>query len=809
MSDSDLVTLVDNAVAQAKRAGHGVATAMHLLEALAVRDRARFEKEAGVPGVKTLAARLAAMQRTFKPVSLSADLTTLLEESRRQPAPLEFLWQRVPALLVAPASESQQPVETVRETVRVETSPTDEAPESLAANPAPHVQAGIPAAVTFRPALPKMVELLLVRALQQTSGNRLLDRVFAGVPPEERLAAFARFVFGSAPVVVIESDVPYAEVEIHEVLAAQPHVVAGSKPLRPTVTLSGEVEYLQATIPERGRCVLLVAMHAGQQMLELGRFCHELAAREVSALIGCERFTLLPEPLRRVTDVRLTLPPLEPDTFAALFESLFSKPPPAPWDATRAHWVRHVHSFDFEQPQRLGLDPGQALEFIRATVSDRLRSVEPVGGRRLEELHGLGEAQHFARDFIVEIGEALAGRLQWRDLDRGMLLAGPPGTGKTTLARAIARDCGVRFIAASVTGWQAAGHLGDHIRAIRATFAEARRYAPSILFLDEIDSLGSRENLSGANGQYQTEVINAVLEQMQGLDPNAPVFVIAATNHPDRVDAALRRAGRLDRVVHIPYPSSEALSAMYSEAIETQRSRCPAGEIDSVLLGRLSLGLTGADVELIVRGAARRARRMRRAIETEDLIAEITHKPRDEGAVPRLGRAELERVAIHEAGHALARYLSSTAGRDLGFVSIVPRSDGTLGFVALAPDERALRTRRDYLEFLDVALAGRAAEELKYGGDGISAGCSNDLIAATSTALQMITRFGLGPSGRLVSVREPQPEHLREAEDLLSTTYQAVLARTREHQPALERLAGLLFEHQEMSADKVLAALKG
>ncbi len=248
---------------------------------------------------------------------------------------------------------------------------------------------------------------------------------------------------------------------------------------------------------------------------------------------------------------------------------------------------------------------------------------------------------------------------------------------------------------------------------------------------------------------------------------------------------------------------------MYSEAIETQRSRCPAGEIDSVLLGRLSLGLTGADVELIVRGAARRARRMRRAIETEDLIAEITHKPRDEGAVPRLGRAELERVAIHEAGHALARYLSSTAGRDLGFVSIVPRSDGTLGFVALAPDERALRTRRDYLEFLDVALAGRAAEELKYGGDGISAGCSNDLIAATSTALQMITRFGLGPSGRLVSVREPQPEHLREAEDLLSTAYQAVLARTREHQHALERLAGLLFEHQEMSADKVLAALKG
>jgi len=786
----ELTSLLDRAVAEAKRAGHGVATPIHLVGALAARDPARFEQQAGAAGLASLAARLEGLPRTFSAVTVSAELRGLLEECEGEAAPLQFLWQRVPAMLRAssPPADAGIPEAASSDEPSTGAATAGTAPEE--APPAPR----------FRPALPKMVELLLARALTDTGGNRLLERIFATVPVAERLAAFARFVFGSAPVIVIESDLPFAETEIHEVLAAQPQVVTGPKPLRPAVTIVGEVEYLQVGIPERGRCVLLVPMHAGQQVLELARFCHELAAREVSALIGCERFAGLPEPLR--------LPALEPPTFAALFEALFDAPPPSPWDPARGQWVRHVQYFDFEQPQRLGLDPQQALEFIRASVEERLRSVEPVGGRRLEQLHGLGEAQQFARDLITEIGEAVAGRLQWRDLDRGMLLAGPPGTGKTTLARAIARDCGVRFIGASVTGWQAAGHLGDHIRAIRATFAEARRYAPSILFLDEIDSLGNREQLSGANAQYQTEVINAVLEQMQGLDPNAPVFVIAATNHPDRVDAALRRAGRLDRVVQIPYPSSEALSSMYAETVDLQRERCPPGEIDYQLLGRLSLGLTGADVELIVRGAARRARRARRPMLTEDLIDEITHKPRDAGAVPRLGPAELERVAVHEAGHALTRFLSSTGGRDLGFVSIVPRSDGTLGFVALAPDERTLRTRRDYLEFIDVALAGRAAEEFRYGGDGISAGCSNDLVAATGTALQMITRFGLGPKGRLVSVREPQPEHIREAEELLSAAYQNVLARIREHHHVLERLATLLFERQELPAEKVLAVLR-
>jgi ATP-dependent Zn protease len=277
------------------------------------------------------------------------------------------------------------------------------------------------------------------------------------------------------------------------------------------------------------------------------------------------------------------------------------------------------------------------------------------------------------------------------------------------------------------------------------------------------------------------------------------------------VDPALRRAGRLDRVIEIPYPSSEALSAMFSDYLAAQRDKVgldPMG-IDVALLGRMAFGLTGADVDQLVRGAARRARRAGRTIATEDLLAEITRKPREGTVSRRLQPAEVERVAIHEAGHALARYLGSTRGKDIGFVSVVPRSDGSLGFVALAPDDRVLLTKLEYHEFLAVALAGRAAEELKYGPDGVSGGCSNDLASATTTALRMITRFGLGPEGRLISTDRPGPEHLQEAEALLSRTYASTLETLRAHRSPLERLAATLVARQELTAEEVLATLAG
>ena len=221
----------------------------------------------------------------------------------------------------------------------------------------------------------------------------------------------------------------------------------------------------------------------------------------------------------------------------------------------------------------------------------------------------MGEARQFAEDLIEDIRAAQTGRIPWSAVDSGLLLIGAPGTGKTTLARAIAKDCGVKFVVASAAKWQSAGALDAHLSAMRADFAEAHRYAPAILFIDEIDSIGSRENLDDRNAVYQTEVINALLEQIQGINTTGSVIVIGATNYLEKVDPALRRSGRLDQVVEIPLPNIDGLQQIFEYYLARYREEGgEVGRVDTHALAQLTFGLTGADVESFIRGAARRAR---------------------------------------------------------------------------------------------------------------------------------------------------------------------------------------------------------
>ncbi|HET9983621.1 MAG TPA: AAA family ATPase [Longimicrobiales bacterium] len=652
-----------------------------------------------------------------------------------------------------------------------------------------------------------LVELLLEQALRQQADTRLIAHFNARLTGGTVLERFARAVTTAAPVVAIESTLPFIEETVAQI--ARDHAAAATRVrwIESDVDPSDDTR-LRVQVPESGPAVVLLPFHAYRAIVDAERVAHEIGARDVGCLIGCERVRDLPAGLRQVVDVTLRLPRLDAAAFAALFRRVMGDDPPAGWQDEDTHWVTHVHHSDFQHPRSLGLSPAETLAYIRERAQKRLRDLEPATGIALRDLHGLGEARIFAEDLITDVREAIAGRLAWRQVDHGVLLVGAPGTGKTTLARAIAKECGIRFVSASAASWQAAGHLGDHIRAMRADFALARRFAPAILFVDEIDSLGNRETFSGANAQYLTEVVNALLEQMQGLDPEAPVIVIAATNHADRVDPALRRAGRLDRVIEIPRPSAEALSQIFQQYLAEYEPALLGPDIDVRTLGGLTLGLTGADVELFVRGAARRARRGGHPIRQTELIAEITSKPRDPASSPRLTPAEVRRVAVHEAGHALAAFLGSTQGEEISFVTIVPRADGTLGFVARTPPARVLVTRREYLERLEVILAGRAAEEIVFGMEGITGGAQDDLRVGTESALLLTTQYGLGPDNKLLWSSSPSASQIDEASRVLTEAYAAVLARLRAAAPQLAALADALLAREELTGVEARAVLR-
>jgi len=656
--------------------------------------------------------------------------------------------------------------------------------------------------------LTSLVELLLTEALGEASSG-LLEHFNAQAPGGSPLDRFALLVEETHPVIAIESRLPFVEDTVAEIVRRRAEDESELRVLEPSIA-HGDDSQLHFTggLPRRGRLVT-IPFHAYRSLVDVERVAHDLTAHEVPCLIGCARTEDLPPSLQQVIDLRLELPVLSPRLFETFFHEVMGTSLPEGWDDGGAAWVNHVHHSDFQHPKGLELSPEEALRYVRERAEGRLRDVEPTEGLSLENLHGLGEAHSFAEDLITDIREATDGHLSWEHVDRGVLLAGAPGTGKTTLAKAIAKDCGIRFISASAASWQAVGHLGDHIRAIRADFRRARRYAPSILFIDEIDSIGNREDFSGKNAQYSTQVVNALLEQIQGMDPEAPVIVIAATNHADRVDPALRRAGRLDRVIEIRRPNRRALAQIFRHYLAEYAGEKAAGRLDTEALGAFAFGLTGADVELIVRGAVRRARRADRPIRQQDLIDEMTRKPRDPESSPRLTAEEVRRVAVHEAGHAMASYLSPSRGEEISFVSIVPRADGTLGFVARTPPERSLTTRTEYLERLEVVLGGRAAEEIVFGAEGVTGGAQSDLKVATDAAVQMTTRFGLGPDGSLLWTETPTDAQREEAGRILSGTYQTVLGKLRESDDELRLLADQLEERQELTGDEVRALMNG
>jgi ATP-dependent Zn protease len=280
------------------------------------------------------------------------------------------------------------------------------------------------------------------------------------------------------------------------------------------------------------------------------------------------------------------------------------------------------------------------------------------------------------------------------------------------------------------------------------------------------------------------------------------------------VDPALRRAGRLDQVINVPRPNVAGLEQIFAYYLAPHRkSKNVERDVKVLPLAQLAFGLTGADVEFFVRGAARRARKEGRRIAQVDLVAEVTRRPRRPDSVIRLTPEDMRRVAVHETGHALAALMSSVGAPELAFVSIIPRMNGSLGFTASVPPEGAVMTRTEVHERLRTIMAGRAAEEVVYGKGNISlssgGGQSSDLAVATLTATNVICTSGFGTDGSLHWTSTPTAAQLKQVDALLRRAYRAAVELLRANRVALDRIAAALVEHQELDGAAVRALLAG
>ncbi|PKP75868.1 MAG: cell division protein FtsH [Alphaproteobacteria bacterium HGW-Alphaproteobacteria-6] len=370
--------------------------------------------------------------------------------------------------------------------------------------------------------------------------------------------------------------------------------------------------------------------------------------------------------------------------------------------------------------------------------------VERDTGVTFDDVAGVDEAKAELKeivDFLKEPGKF--GRLGAR-IPKGILLTGPPGTGKTLFARAIAGEAGVPFF--SISGSEFVEmFVGVGAARVRDLFDQARKAAPCIIFIDELDALGRRRGIGGFGGGHdeKEQTLNQLLAELDGFDPREGIVLLAATNRPEILDPALMRAGRFDRQVVVDRPDKIGRAAILRVHLR-KVAVDPALDVDAV--AGLTPGFTGAELANLVNEAAIHA--TRRGAETVGLADLTSALERVVAGMERKGRLlnarERETVAWHEMGHALAA--ARLPGADpVHKVSIIPRTIGALGYTLTRPTEdRFLITRSELENRMVMLLAGRAAERIRF--DEVSTGAADDLVRATDIARQIVTRFGMHES---------------------------------------------------------------
>ncbi len=394
---------------------------------------------------------------------------------------------------------------------------------------------------------------------------------------------------------------------------------------------------------------------------------------------------------------------------------------------------------------RHGRPAAPAMQRVREVIT------KPREARPTLPLTSFGEAGAWGLQLKADLDAWRKGILDWSAVDKGILLYGPPGVGKSSFAKSLAAECSLHLVASSLGKWQSHGHLGDLLKSMYGDFAEAKENAPSVLLIDEFDAFGDRAKLRGDNAQYVLEVINAALEAIDGTSGREGVVIIGATNLPDRIDPAFLRAGRLEKHILLSKPDRLARTNILGFYLP-ELSKDPA--LPDV--ARRLAGATGADLEYLARRAKQKARREDRKLTMSDVTEEVPERN-------QLSADEDWRVCVHEAGHAVLATVFKVGIIEFVEVFDMDRAEdieGSLGCTMIVDPTRPIRTESHIRANICVNVGGLAAEEIVLGDRSTTAGGTrrtSDLAHATELAEEMVTKFGMGRSLQVLTKTQADP----------------------------------------------------
>ena len=455
------------------------------------------------------------------------------------------------------------------------------------------------------------------------------------------------------------------------------------------------------------------------------------------------------------------------------------------------------------------------------------------GGKKIKKYEPSGETVDFddvagqeeAEDSLVEIVDYLKNPKKYTDIGakcpKGALLVGPPGTGKTLLARAVAGESHVPFF--SIAGSEFVEMFaGRGAAKVRELFEEAKKNAPCIIFIDEIDTIGKKRDAGGFSGNDEREqTLNQLLTEMDGFDGNIGIVMLAATNRPEILDPALLRPGRFDRQIRVELPTLKdriAILKVHARSYKMEE------DIDYSLIARSTAGASGAQLANILNEAALRAVRMgqdkvRQEDIQESIEVVIAGAQRKQDI---LSPEEKKRVAYHEIGHALVAALQ-TGSEPVEKITIIPRTSGALGYTMQVPkDEKNLYTREDLINHITTLCGGRAAEEVIF--NEVSTGAANDIEKATETARSMITQYGMAEEFGMVKFQDSGSRYMgdngnmncseetrKEIDDLMVKIVKSAQDNARkliaDNKDAMKELSEFLLEEETITGKQFMEIL--